>query len=38
MYIYRKGGGHQAEAVDSSKVEINYLRMCRLENLFGTNS
>ena len=38
MYIYRKGGGHQAEAVDSPKVEINYLRMCRLENLLSTNS
>ena len=38
MYIYRKGGGHQAEAVDFPKVEINYLRMCRLENLLSTNS
>ena len=38
LYIYRKGGGHRTEAVDSPKVEINYLRMCRLENLLSTNS
>merc|ERR1719474_2634408 len=36
LRFYRKGGGHQAEAADSSKAEINYLRMCRLENLFST--